>query len=106
RLSLPAAVGAAPGTGLNGFGGAKSCTVVFLFGGPSHIDMWDMKPDAPPEVRGEFKPVDTTVTRVRICEHLPRLAKQAQRYCLIRGMNHPHPRHGWGLYYTLTGRPH
>ena len=89
-----------------GFGRARSCLLVYLFGGPSHIDLWDMKPDAPAEVRGEFQPVATNVPGIRLCEHLPRLARQADKFCLIRSMNHPHPRHGWGLYYMLTGRRH
>src|SRR3982750_1133415 len=52
---------------------ADSCILVFLNGGPSHLDMWDMKPHAPAEVRGEFKPIPTTVPGVQVCEHLPRL---------------------------------
>jgi Protein of unknown function (DUF1501) len=88
------------------FGRARACLVVFLFGGPSHIDMWDLKPDAPPEVRGEFKPIATNVPGIQVCEHLPHLARQADKYCLVRSMTHPHPRHGWGLYYMLTGKRH
>jgi hypothetical protein len=80
--------------------------VVYLFGGPSQIDTFDLKPEAPAEFRGEFRPIATNVSGIRICEHLPRLAQQADKFCLIRSMNHPHPRHGWGLYYMLTGRPH
>lgn len=87
-------------------GSARACVVVFLFGGPSQLDTFDLKPDAPAEFRGEFRPIATNVPGLRICEHLPRLAQQADKYCLIRGMNHPHPRHGWGLYYMLTGRRH
>jgi hypothetical protein len=87
-------------------GRARSCLVIFLFGGPSQIDIFDLKPDAPAEFRGEFWPIATKVAGIRICEHLPRLARQADQYCLIRSMNHPHPRHGWGLYYMLTGRRH
>ncbi len=89
-----------------GFGRARACLLIYLFGGPSHIDLWDMKPDAPDGFRGEFRPVATSVSGIRICEHLPRLARQADKYCLIRSMTHPHPRHGWGLYYMLTGRRH
>jgi hypothetical protein len=87
-------------------GRARSCIVVYLFGGPSHIDLWDLKPDAPAEFRGEFKPIDTNVPGIRLCEHHPHLARQADKLCLIRSMTHPHPRHGWGLYYMLTGRRH
>jgi hypothetical protein len=88
------------------FGRARSCIVIFLFGGPSQIDTFDLKPTAPAEFRGEFKPIATNVPGMQICEHLPQLARQADKYCLIRSMNHPHPRHGWGLYYMLTGRRH
>jgi hypothetical protein len=88
------------------FGQAKACLVIYLFGGPSQIDTFDLKPDAPAEFRGEFRPIATNVPGIRICEHLPRLAREADKYCLIRSMNHPHPRHGWGLYYMLTGRRH
>src|SRR5438552_13518791 len=99
-LTLPQVLPrAAAGAGGPGFGRARACVVVFLFGGPSQLDTFDLKPDAPAEFRGEFRPIATSVPGVRICEHLPRLARQAERFCLLRGMNHPHPRHGWGLYY-------
>jgi hypothetical protein len=88
------------------FGQARSCIVIFLFGGPSQLDTFDLKPAAPAEFRGEFAPIATNVPSIQICEHLPQLARQADKYCLIRSMNHPHPRHGWGLYYMLTGRRH
>src|SRR5690349_10984699 len=52
---------------------ADACILVFLNGGPSHLDMWDMKPNAPKEVRGEFRPIATTLPGVPLCEHLPRL---------------------------------
>ncbi|MGK3888186.1 DUF1501 domain-containing protein, partial [Enterococcus faecium] len=58
-------------TARGSFGQAKSCILIYLFGGPSHIDIWDMKPDAPPEIRGEFKPIQTNVTGLQITEHLP-----------------------------------
>ena len=54
---------------------AKSCVFIFLFGGPSHIDLWDMKSEAPAEIRGEFRPVDTAVPGIQLCEHLPMLAR-------------------------------
>ncbi len=65
-----------------------------------------MKPKAPSHFRGEFRPIPTSVSGIQICEHLPRLAGQADKYCLIRSMHHEHPRHGWGLYYMLTGHRH
>jgi hypothetical protein len=106
-LILPLALGRTEaGAPSQGFGRARACVLIYLFGGPSHIDLWDLKPDAPDGFRGEFRPIATKITGIRICEHLPRLARQADKYCLIRSMTHPHPRHGWGLYYMLTGKRH
>ena len=64
----------------------KSVIMVFLTGGPPHQDMVDLKPDAPVEIRGEFKPIATSVPGVRFCEHLPRLAKMADRLAVIRSL--------------------
>ena len=64
----------------------KSVIMVYLVGGPPHQDMWDLKPDAPAEVRGEFKPIATNVPGIRICEHLPRLAKMTDRIAIIRSL--------------------
>ncbi|RLT10663.1 MAG: DUF1501 domain-containing protein, partial [Planctomycetota bacterium] len=88
------------------FGRAKSCILIFLFGGPSQIDLFDMKPDAPLEFRGEFKPIDTNVPGIQICEHLPLLSRRMDKFQILRSMHHEHPRHGWGLYYMLTGQKH
>jgi hypothetical protein len=65
---------------------AKSTVLFFLCGGSSHIDMWDMKPDAPLEYRGEFKPIRTTGDDIRLCEHLPLLSKQAHHFAMIHGI--------------------
>ena len=67
----------------------KSCIFVLLCGGPSHLDMWDLKPEAPNEIRGPYKPAATTVPGLRICELQPRLAKLASEFTLIRSMTHP-----------------
>jgi len=67
----------------------KSCIFILLCGGPSHLDMWDLKPDAPAEIRGPYKPAATTVPGVRIAELQPRLAMLAHKYSLIRSMTHP-----------------
>jgi hypothetical protein len=67
----------------------KSCIFVLLCGGPSHIDMWDLKPEAPPEIRGPYKPAATTVPGVRIAELQPRLAMLAKKFSLVRSMTHP-----------------
>jgi uncharacterized protein (DUF1501 family) len=87
-------------------GRARACILIYLFGGPSQIDTFDLKPDAPAHFRGEFCPIATNVPGIRICEHLPRLARQIDKICLLRSMQHEHPRHGWGLYYMLTGQRH
>ncbi|HXT57468.1 MAG TPA: DUF1501 domain-containing protein [Pirellulales bacterium] len=81
-----------------------SCVFVFLFGGPSHIDLWDMKPQAPAEVRGEFKPAATKAPGLELCEHLPLLAGQADKLCLLRSMTHHMPVHGPACSEMYTGR--
>jgi len=65
---------------------AKSVIMVLLIGGPSHIDMYDMKPDAPPEIRGEFNPIATNVPGIEICEHMPRQAALADKLTIVRNM--------------------
>src|SRR5262245_36446201 len=67
-------------------GKAKACIQIFLFGGPSQIDTWDMKPNAPAEYRGEFRPIPTTVPGVQFCEHLPLTARQAHHLALVRSV--------------------
>src|SRR5919107_19865 len=72
NLALPPVLAAREWHARNGSAPpADSCILVFLNGGPSHLDMWDMKPDLPKEMRSEFRPVATSVTGVRVCEHLP-----------------------------------
>ncbi len=84
---------------------ARACILFFLEGGPSHIDLWDMKPEAPAEVRGEFKPIRTTVPGLHVCEHLPLLARQMHHFALVRSVHHNVVDHNAGTYYMLTGRP-
>ena len=83
---------------------ARSCILIYLLGGPPHQDMWDLKPEAPAEVRGPFKPIATNVPGIEICEHLPRLARMADKYALVRSVSHPNHNHTPMIYYTLTGR--
>jgi hypothetical protein len=82
---------------------AKSAIVIWLGGGPPHLDTFDMKPDAPDEVRGEFKPVNTNVSGVQICEHLPKLAQRADKYAILRGVSHTLAGHQLGTDYLATG---
>ncbi|MEC7565179.1 MAG: DUF1501 domain-containing protein [Planctomycetota bacterium] len=81
----------------------KSIIIVFLTGAPSHHDTFDMKPDAPAEVRGEFKPTSTTVPGLHICEHLPKLAALADKYAIVRSFSHKDNNHLMSTHYVLTG---
>lgn len=83
---------------------AKSCIFLFMWGGPAHQDTWDMKPLAPLEYRGEFQPIDTNVPGLQICEHLPLLAKRADKLAVIRSMTHDDVDHTSATHYPLTGR--
>lgn len=83
---------------------AKSCVFIFLFGGPSHIDLWDMKPLAPAEIRGEFEPIATETPGIELCEHLPLLARQTQHLCLMRSMTHHMNVHGPACSEVYSGR--
>src|SRR3954454_20337590 len=83
---------------------AKSLILFALEGGPAHQDLWDMKPDAPEAIRGEFASIDTTVPGLRFCEHLPMLAKQAHHLTLVRSVHHTIGDHNAGYYYAMTGR--
>jgi hypothetical protein len=85
-------------------GRAKSCILFFMEGGPSHIDLWDMKPQAPAEVRGEFQPISSAIPGVPVCEHLPLFAQQLHRFALVRSVHHKIVDHNAGSYYMLTGR--
>jgi uncharacterized protein (DUF1501 family) len=81
----------------------KSMILVFLTGAASHIDTFDMKSDAPAEVRGEFKPIATNLPGLHICEHLPRLAQRADKYALIRSFAHRENNHLVATHHLLTG---
>ena len=84
-------------------GRATSAIFINLGGGPSHIDTFDLKPDAPSEFRGEFKPIETNVPGVMISEHLPNLAKCADKFAILRGVSHSLAAHEFGTKYMNTG---
>src|SRR3954453_830337 len=88
------------------FGKAKACILIFNYGGPSHLDIWDLKPDAPAEIRGEFRPVATSAPRVSTPQPLPRLARLAHRYAVVRSVHHRDNDHAIGAYLALTGHSH
>src|SRR5262249_29399395 len=81
----------------------QNCILLFMSGGPSHLDAWDPKPDAPSEVRGEFRAIETNVAGIRICEHLPRLARLADRYAVVRSVTGSEMSHERACQAMLTG---
>jgi hypothetical protein len=98
ELAVLRQAGAAPADCMN-------CILLFLVGGPSQLDTWDLKPDAPSTVRGPFKPIQTNVPGVRICEHFPLMAGMANHYALVRSVHHTAaPIHETGQQLMQTGR--
>lgn len=83
----------------------RSVVVLFLSGGPSQLDMWDLKPLAPAEIRGEFQPIDTNVAGIQVSEHLPRMARLADKYAIVRSMSHDEGDHLRAGYLSMTGGP-
>ena len=82
-----------------------NCILLFLVGGPSHLDTWDLKPNAPSNVRGPFRPIRTNVPGVDVCEHFPLMATMAERYALVRSVHHDEaPIHETGHQLMQTGR--
>jgi hypothetical protein len=82
---------------------AKACILLFMWGGPAQQDTWDMKPDAPADYRGEFRPIATRVPGIQICEHFPRLAKCTDKLALIRSVTHGDVNHTTATHFLLTG---
>ncbi len=101
-LTLPQLLKAETASGLRPNGRHKAVIQIFLPGGPSHQDMFDLKLDAPAEIRGEFKPISTNVPGIQICEHLPRLARMMDKFTVIRSMVGMEDRHE--AFQTYTGR--
>lgn len=82
---------------------ATSCIFLFLEGGPSQLDMWDLKPDAPAEIRGPYRPIRTSVPGTMIGEHLPLSAQIAHKYTIVRSHAHSDNGHNTGYHYVMTG---
>jgi len=89
----------------SGGGRAKSVLLVVCSGGPGQLDLWDPKPEAALEFRGEFSPIDTAVPGVSIGEHMPRLARQLDRWSIVRTLKHVEGNHLLAMHVALTGRP-
>lgn len=84
-------------------GPAKSCIIVFCWGGMSHLETFDLKPDAPLEIRGDHAPISTIVPGIQIGEHLPLLARHTDKLAIVRSIHHDDSFHGRGMYWNLTG---
>lgn len=82
----------------------RSCILIFYYGGPSHLDTWDMKPHAPREIRGEFESIATNVPGIRVSEHLPYSARVVDRLAIIRSVHHPMTNHNAAAFAALSGR--
>jgi hypothetical protein len=87
----------------NGSRGGRSMILLWLWGGPSHMETFDLKPEAPSEYRGEFRPIPTTVPGVEISEHLPLLSRLADKFALVRSLHHDSPGHVSSTHTMLTG---
>jgi Protein of unknown function (DUF1501) len=106
-MGLPGLLAArsAAAAGSAATGQARSVIVILLSGGLGQHDSFDMKPEAPDKIRGEFKPIATSVPGIRICEHLPRLAARADQLAIVRSMSHPEGNHLVAVHRVLTGQP-
>jgi hypothetical protein len=93
-------------TAAGSFGRAKRCILVFLNGGPSQLDLWDMKPNAPADVRGELKPIATCVSGIQVSELLPLTAQQVDKFKIVRSVSHSASVHTTAMYTMLTGTLH
>jgi Protein of unknown function (DUF1501) len=84
---------------------ARSVIFLFLYGGPSQLETFDMKPDAPEAIRGPFRTIACRTPELRICEHLPRTAAVSDKFCVVRTMTHPYNDHSSAGHYVQTGHP-
>jgi hypothetical protein len=92
-----------PHSAARSFGKAKACILLYLYGSPSQLETFDMKPDAPPEIRGEFRPIKSRLLGLDVCELLPNAAKVMDKVTVLRSLTHPYPIHG--VAYATTGVP-
>lgn len=104
-MSLSGLLRAESAFGSTGAHRIRSCIFVFYYGGPSHLDTYDLKPAAPSTVRGEFNPIDTTVPGIRISEHLPQMARVMHHCAIVRSMHHSNRLHDSASTEVFTGRP-
>jgi len=105
-LALPELLAARAQARPTGARRARSCIVVFLFGAPAHQDIWDLKPDAASDVRGEFHPIASSVPGIQLGEHIPHVARQAHHFALLRSVTHADNTHTVAMHWMLTGHRH
>jgi hypothetical protein len=108
-LSLPALIEARQATAAAataGGGKARSCIVLFMLGGPAQHETWDPKPEAPVEIRGALKPIDTNVPGLQVGELMPNVARVADKICVLRALSSNDNAHSSSGYWMLTGTPH
>lgn len=103
RDAAPKSSAASSTSSLPGFGSAKRCIFLFMWGGPAQQDTWDMKPEAPVEYRGEFSPIATNVPGIQICEHMPLLGQRTDKLAILRAVTHGDVNHTTGTHELLTG---
>jgi len=89
--------------GARPFRKAKACIIIYCWGGMSHLETWDLKPDAPKEIRGEFTQIQTATPGIQVGEHLPFLARHTDKLAVIRSIHHDDSAHGRGMYWNITG---
>ncbi|MCA9097481.1 MAG: DUF1501 domain-containing protein, partial [Planctomycetaceae bacterium] len=104
-LTLPELLRAEESGGTRRKGRLPSVIILWMRGGPSHIDTWDLKPEAPAEYRGEFRPIETTVPGITISEHLPKSAAIMHKWSIVRSLHHNDPGHSAGDQLMFTGYP-
>ncbi|MFN0056452.1 MAG: DUF1501 domain-containing protein [Planctomycetales bacterium] len=92
-----------PGADSSSFGRAKNCILLYLYGAPSQLETFDMKPEAPLEIRGTMRPIPSAIPGIDVCEHLPEVAKMLDRTTVVRSLTHPYPLHG--VAFATTGVP-
>lgn len=101
-LTLPTFL-QARNSSLSSSASAKACIIIYTWGGMSHFESFDPKPEAPVDLRGEFKPIPTATPGMQFCEHVPLLAKHSEKLAVVRSVHHQQGGHQQGMYVTLTG---
>jgi len=101
-LTLPTFL-QARNSSLSSAASAKACIIIYTWGGMSHYESFDPKPEAPVDLRGEFKPIPTATPGMQFCEHIPLLARHSEKLAVVRSVHHKQGGHQQGMYVTLTG---